>query len=185
MNFEFSEDDNKLSSLNQIENCVSEVRMWMNANFLKVNEDKTVALVHASRNNQAKHNITAIKIGDCGITPSPSARNIGVVFDAEMSMAAHVHQTCRVCYYHLKNIASIRSCLTEQAAIRLVHSLVFSRLDYANGLLFGITDVRSHRQTTESAELCCPIDSSLRQTRPHYSSTKSTPLASGEAASDV
>ena len=140
VNFELS-DDNKLSSLNQIENCVSEVRMWMNANFLKENEDKTVALVHASRNNQAKHNITAIKIGDCDITPSPSARNIGVVFDAEMSMAAHVHQTCRVCYYHLKNIASIRSCLTEQAAIRLVRSLVVLRLDYANALLFGITDV--------------------------------------------
>ena len=143
VNFELSDDDNKLSSLNKIENCISEVRMWMNANFLKVNEDKTVALVglHASRNNQAKHNITAIKIGDCDITPSLSARNIGVVFDAEMSMAAHVHQTCRVCYYHLKNIASIRSCLTEQAAIRLVHSLVVSPLDYANALLFGITDV--------------------------------------------
>ena len=139
MNLELSDDDKKLSSLNKIENCVSEVCMCMNANFLKVNEDKTVALVHASRNNQAKHNITAIKIGDCDITPSP--RNIWAVFDAEMSMAAHVHQPCRVCYYHLKNIASIRSCLTEQAPIRLVHSLVVLRLDYANAILFGITDV--------------------------------------------
>ena len=69
VNFELSDDDNKLSSLNKIENCVSEVRMWMNANFLKVNEDKTVALVHASRNNQTKHSITAIEIGDCDITP--------------------------------------------------------------------------------------------------------------------
>ena len=97
-NFELSDENNKLSSLNKIENCVSEVRMWMIANFLKVNEDKTVALVHASRKNQMKHNVTAIKIGDCDIIPSPSARNIGVVFDAEMSMACHVHQTCRVCY---------------------------------------------------------------------------------------
>ena len=48
-NFELSDEDTKLSSLNKIENCVSEVRMWMNANFLKINEDKTVALVHASR----------------------------------------------------------------------------------------------------------------------------------------
>ena len=58
-----------------------------------------------------------------------------------MSMACHVHQTCRVCYYHLKNVASIRSCVTEQTTIRLVHSLVVSRLDYANTLLFGIPDV--------------------------------------------
>ncbi len=97
--FEVSDEDNKLSSLKKIENCVSEVRMWMNAIFLKVNEDKTVALVHASRKNQMKHNITAIKIGDCDIIPCPSARNIGVVFDAEMSMASHVKHTCCVCYY--------------------------------------------------------------------------------------
>ena len=126
MNFELLEEDNKLSSLSKIENCVSEVRMWMIANFLQVNEDKTVALVHASRKNHMKHNITAIKIGDC---------------DIEMSMACHVHQTCHICYYHLKNVASIRSCLTEQAAIRLVHSLVVLRLDYGNALLFGIPDV--------------------------------------------
>ena len=141
MYFELPEEYNKLSSLNKIENCVSEVRMWMSANFLKVNEDKTVALVHASRNNHMKHNITTIKIGDCDIITSPSSRNIGVVSDAEMSMAPHVHQPCRVCYYHLKNIAYIRSCLTEQGAIRLVHSLVVSILDYANALLFGIPDV--------------------------------------------
>ena len=68
-----------------------------------INEDKTVALVHASRTNQTKPNIYTIKIDDCDITPSPRARNIGVVVDAEISMAAHVHQTCRVCYYNLKN----------------------------------------------------------------------------------
>ena len=44
---------------------------------------------------------------------------------------------------------------------------------------------RSYRQTTESAELCSPIGRSLRQTRPHYSNINETPLASGEAASDV
>ena len=44
---------------------------------------------------------------------------------------------------------------------------------------------RSHRQTTESAELRSPVGRSLRQTRPHYSNIKETPLASGEAASDV
>ena len=36
VNFELSDEDNKLSSLNKNEDCVSEVRMWMNANFLKL-----------------------------------------------------------------------------------------------------------------------------------------------------
>ncbi len=96
-------------SLRPIEHCINDVRVWMVDNRLKVNDNKTVALVLASRNNQAKHNITVIKIGDCDITPSPIARNIGVVFDSEMSMVSHVKHTCCVAYYHMRNIASIRS----------------------------------------------------------------------------
>ncbi|KAI0237102.1 hypothetical protein LSAT2_012421 [Lamellibrachia satsuma] len=93
-----------------------------------------------SRNSQAKHHITVIKIGDCDITPSPTARNIGAVFDSEISMVGQVKYTCRIAYFHLRNIASIRSCLTQKAAVRLIYSLVISRIDYANCLLHGIPD---------------------------------------------
>lgn len=44
----------------------------MNASLLKVNDDKTVALVLASYNNQKKY-ITMIKISDCDIILCPSA----------------------------------------------------------------------------------------------------------------
>ena len=114
--------------------------MWMVANLLKVNDDKTVALVLGSRNNQANHNITVIKIGDCDITPSPTARNIGAVFDLEMSMVSHVKYTCRIAYYHLRNTALIRLCLTKKSAVCLTYSLVISRIDYVNCLLHGIPD---------------------------------------------
>jgi len=44
----------------------------MNANLLIVNDDKTIALVLASRNHQKNHSITTIKIGDCVPTlPTP------------------------------------------------------------------------------------------------------------------
>ena len=41
----------------------------------------------------------------------------GAVFDSEMSMVSHVKYICRIGYYHLRNIASIRSCLTQKAAV--------------------------------------------------------------------
>ena len=110
----------------------------MGDNQLKVNDDKTVALVLSSRNNRANHNITVIKIDDCDITPSPTGRNIDVIFDTEMSMVSHVKHVCSISYYHLRNIASIRSCLIQKAAVRLVYSLVISRIDYANCLLYDL-----------------------------------------------
>ena len=55
----------------------------------------------------------------------------------------------------------MRSCLTEQAAIRLVHSLVVSRLDYGNALLFGIPDVligKLQRVQNDAARLVVSCD---------------------------
>ena len=128
------------SSLCRIEHCINDVCVWMVENLLKINDDKMVALVLGSRNNQAKHHITMIKIGDCDITPSPTARNIDAVFYSEMLMVGHVKYTCRLAYYHLRNIASIRFGLTQKAAVCLMYSLVISRIDYANCLLHGIPD---------------------------------------------
>ena len=129
---------NRYLSLRRIEQCIDAVRAWMGDNQLKVNDDKTVALVLSSRNNRANHKITVIKIGDCDITPSPTGRNIGVIFDTNMSMVTHVKHACCTSHYHLRNIASIRSCLTQKAAVRLVNYLVISRTDYANCLLYDI-----------------------------------------------
>ena len=55
--FEMSE-INRLLSLRRIEQCLNDVRALMGDNQLKVNDDKTVALVLSSRNNRANHNIT-------------------------------------------------------------------------------------------------------------------------------
>ena len=149
----------------------------MVANLVKVYEYKTVALVLASRNNQATHNITVIKISDCDMTPSPTARNIGAVFDSEMSMVSHVKYTCRIAYYHLGNIASIQSCLTQKAAVRLMRSLVISRIDYANCLLRGIPNCLIKLQ---NAKCCCSAGCPLPQMGPHHTSTQETALASRE-----
>ena len=126
--FNITDENDRQSSLRKIKQCVN-VRMWMNANLLEINEDKMVMLVIASRNDQKKHNITMIKIDDCDIILSPGAYNIGVAFDAEVSIVYHVQHICRTAYNHLSIIASIRSCLTKKAVVQIIHSLVIATLD--------------------------------------------------------
>ena len=161
--------------LRRIEYCINDIGVWMAANLLKVNDDKTVAHVLASRNNQAKHKISVIKIGDCHI--SPTAINIGSVFDSEMSMVGNVKYICRIAYYHVRNISSIRSCLTQKVAARLMYSLVISRIDYANCLLHGIPDCLINTlQTVQNA--AARLAATAGTTSHRYSETA---LASREA----
>jgi len=76
------------------------------------------------------------------IEPSPSARNIGVIFDEHMSLEKHVTSTCKACFSHLRNISMIRDCLSIADTEKLVHAFITSiKLDNANSLLYGLPKV--------------------------------------------
>ena len=47
---------------------------------------------------------------------------------------------CQAAWFQLKNITSVRSCLTREATLRLVCSLVMPHLDYGNISLYGISE---------------------------------------------
>ncbi len=72
------------------------------------------------------------------ITPSASVRNLGVIFDDQLTFKEHIAKTGRSCRFALHNIRKIRPFLTEHAAKLLVQVLVISRLDYCNALLAGL-----------------------------------------------
>ncbi len=70
--------------------------------------------------------------------PSTSVRNLGVIFDDQLTFKEHIAKTARSCRFALHNIRKIRPFLTEHAAQLLVQALVVSRLDYCNALLAGL-----------------------------------------------
>ncbi len=71
-------------------------------------------------------------------TPSSSVRNLGVIFDDQLTFKEHIAKTARSCRFALHNIRKIRPFLTKHAAQLLVQALVISRLDYCNALLAGL-----------------------------------------------
>ena len=72
------------------------------------------------------------------IKPSPSARNIGVIFNEHSSLDKHVTNTCKACFFHLRNISKIRDCLSPADTEKLNHAFTTSKLDSANSLLYGL-----------------------------------------------
>ena len=89
-------------SIAKIEACVSEIDAWMLCNKLKLNRGKTELLILS-----APPLIDYVDVSGEQIESSPSARNIGVIFDEHMSLEKHVTSTCKACFFHLRNISRI------------------------------------------------------------------------------
>src|SRR6056300_467171 len=78
------------------------------------------------------------QFGSDELSPSPFARNIGVLFDSTLSMTHHIKQLSKGAFYHLKNIARIRRYLSFATTEKLIHVFITSKIDNYNSLLYGL-----------------------------------------------
>ena len=141
----------------KIEACIAEIRAWMIIHRLKLNDDKTEYIFLVSANNSAKITAQPIRIGEATITPTPSARNIGVMVDDMLTMADHIKKVCQMCHLWLRNIRRIRPSLTVKSTHQLVQSLVLSRLDYCNYILHGLPKGQIAKQRSQIDNLHTPL----------------------------
>ena len=122
------------------EQCISDIKEWMDRNKLKLNSDKTEALLVVSakkrKEGMAEQHLC---IEGSNIPLASIVKNLGVVLDSELSMKGYINQIRKNTMYTLKNIRTIRPFLTQEACCKLVLSLIFSRLDYCNSLFFGLS----------------------------------------------
>ena len=121
-----------------IQNCFQEIKIWMSANLLKLNGDKTELLIALNRKYKDSIVIEHIDIDSVLIKPSNSIRNLGAYFDTTLNHHDFVTKKCQSARLALRNISRVRSSLTREACETLVQAYVTSRLDYCNVLLHGL-----------------------------------------------
>ena len=125
--------------------CVKELRQWMVAHWLKLNDDKTEMIMFMSKYHLNRYRQCSINIGDSTITPAHHARKLGVQVDQHLSMVPNVTAICASCNYHLYRLSSIRRYLTVNATRTVVQALITSRLDYCNSLMVNIPPTHMER----------------------------------------
>ena len=137
---------NHADTLWKINECVRDIRRWLNCNHLLLNETKTEAIIFCSTTVRSPSAMSTIDECGSAVSLTPMVRDIGVIFDSGLDMSAQVSNACRAAYFNLFCIAKIRTSLTMLTACKtLVHSLVTSPIDYGNAVLYGISDRLLHR----------------------------------------
>ena len=148
MKYHFYADDTQLyvsfdpcdaeSAMARLNNCLVDIRDWMAANFLKLNDDKTELLLIGNPKRVSKIHNFQLLIGDNIVKPSECARNLGVYFYSTLSFTTFINKTAASAMYHIRSLAAIRDHLPRELTSRLCNSLVISRLDYCNSVLSGV-----------------------------------------------
>jgi len=73
------------------------------------------------------------------ITPLNKVRDLGVILDSELSMDPHVRNVARGCFYQLRQLRCVRRSLPTDARHTVAVAFIASRVDYCNGLLYGVS----------------------------------------------
>ena len=119
------------TSVQGMQDCISDVKTWMTSNKLKLNDDKTECLLIVSnRTSLPNPHPISIHIGDTDILFSLQAKNLGVTLTNNLSMEKHVTNICRSAYIEIRRISNIRHYLTIDATKTLLCAFVLSKLDY-------------------------------------------------------
>ena len=153
--------------LHSMQSCIGDVKAWVTANMLRLNDSKTEFMLVTSKRTRHLRSIpTSITIGNAQIPFKQSVKNLGLTLDCHLTMNAHVSNIARTCYFELRRLASIRRFMTITATATLVPVFALSRIDYCNSLLFGSTqDVTSHLQRIQNYAvrviLCLPMSYSI------------------------
>ncbi len=128
----FQPDDPTVAA--RISGCLVDISAWMKEHHLQLNLAKTELLV-VPATPSLQHDFS-IQLGTSIITPSTSIRNLGVIFDDQLTFKEHIAKTARSCRFALHNIRKIRPFLTEHAAQLLVQALSF--LGWTTAMLFWL-----------------------------------------------
>ena len=130
------------TSKKKLKLCLNDIKAWMTNAKLKLNPSKTEVLLIGTKQQQRKHVLSLFPTSDLdhNTSPATSAHNIGVNFYSDLKFDHHIRQICKFCFYHFRDLRRIRRHLSIDTAKMIANSLITSRLDYCNSLLFNIDD---------------------------------------------
>ena len=121
-----------------LESSLKDIKAWMDAVRLRLNESKTEFIYFGSRQQLKKCNENTIKVIEETINRWSTVRYLGACLDSQLSFKEHIKTKCKSAVLNIIRIWNIRKYLNKDTTHMLIKSLALSHLDYANSLLMGL-----------------------------------------------
>jgi len=115
-------------AITALRDCITDIRSWMIAERLKLNDDKTEFFSIGTRGQLDKVNVSEIVVGQANVPAVRTVRNLGRWLDTSLTMSVHVNNTCQAAIYHQYSIKRISRYLSYDDKKSLVQAVVTSRI---------------------------------------------------------
>ena len=134
------------SETNQIlEECMLNIKSWMDSMCLKMNPSKTEFIYFGSKPQLKKCEVQSLKVSGDLIQRVDMIRYLGIYMDTHLTYKHHITKKCKAAMINYFKIKSIRPLLDVKTTARLCLSLCISHLDYCNSVLYGLPDTTLNR----------------------------------------
>jgi hypothetical protein len=122
-------------NISHLKSTINTVSSWMTANLLSLNQSKTEFLLIGLPQQLSKvSDPTLLMPSNITISPTDTARNLGVIFDSSLTMSDHISSVSKSCFLSIRDLRRIRNTLDHLTAQTIATSLIHSKLDYCNSL---------------------------------------------------
>ena len=129
---------------------------------MKLNASKTQLIVFGSRPNLRLLPPVTVTIDDTLIRESPTAKNLGVIFDRHLSFDSHIDYVVRKCSGILLSLCHAKHGLPAEVLPRLIDGLVMSSIRYCVSV-YGATSGQLVQRIQKCINFCARVLSGKRK----------------------
>ena len=136
--FSILSSDSMSDQLRNLRKCTDAINDWNLVNFLQLNPQKSeIMFIGTPVRLKTMSLPTSINVAGTLLPSSTTLKLLGVTFDSHLSFKEHSASIIKSCNHLIWSIRHIRPLLSVDTTSALARSLVLSRLDYCNSLLYG------------------------------------------------
>ena len=101
--------------MDELEKHVTDLKVWMNKDRLKMNNNKTEFILFGSKPQLDKCKTKTLKVNNTEIELADMIKYLGLLLDQKLNLKQHKTSKCQTAMLNIQRIKNIRHLLTQEA----------------------------------------------------------------------